>query len=227
MTDQRKSWFIPLLTSIITSLSVVAGAWFSLQGTLGSADQQSEAVRLEAAFERIEHLEKQMRDQQLSSNAKIIELTTKVFKLQRQLDKDLNIEDMFMEFMEGLPFEAWVKEVDLAEDGEVLFTMKYLNRAYQFKYGVSQRRYAGSRDRDIWGSHLAEQFRETDLQVYRTKSSIIVTERFPSSVGDRHDTSSYQEKVVLKMYVELIQGKPLIFGMVLDRGVASESAGNT
>ena len=223
MTDQRKSWFIPLLTSIITSLSVVAGAWFSLQGTLGSADEQSESVRLEAAFKRIEHLEKQMRDQQLSSNAKIIELTTKVFKLQRQLDKDLNIEDMFMEFMEGLPFEAWVKEVNIADDGKVFFTMKYLNRAYQFKYGVSQRRYSGSRDVDIWGSHLAEQFRDNDLEVFRKKSSMIVTERFPSSVGDRHDTQAYQDKVVLKMYVELIEGKPLIFGLVLDKGVAAEA----
>ena len=217
MTDQtKKGWLIPILTSIITSLAVVAGAWFSLQGSVQSSTAEAESIRLESAFKRIEHLEKQMNEQQATSSAKIVELTSQVFRLQTQLNKNLDIDNLFEEFMEALPFEAWVKEVDKKENGDVVFRMKSLNKRYQFTFGITQSRYEGSTDYKIWPEEIANQFRANDLAVYNSKASSVVREYYPKDYGILSGLKSPEKRYVLKMYLELIDGEPLIFGMILD-----------
>lgn len=209
MTDQKKSWLSNILTSIITSLAVLAGAWFTFQGDSNNADAQ----RLESAFQRIEYLETEMRQQQANSNAKIIELTSQVFRLQSQLDKDLNIIDMFENFMDGLPFEAWLKEVRYASDGTARFRMITINKQYEFSYGISRHRYEGSSDADIWGEAIASRFRKGDVKVLNTKSSLVTYETYPTNPSEPNKTVT---KMVVKVYLELIDGKQMIFGMAID-----------
>lgn len=214
MTDQtKKGWLIPIITSIITSLAVMAGAWFSLQGSVGSSSIEAESRRLETAFKRIEYLETQMKQQQVTSNAKIIELTTQVFKLQSQLNKDLNIRDMFEAFMDTLPFDAWLKKVVKDDEDNIMFEMVYINDQYQFNYGVSEQRYQGNIDTRIWGESVSEQFYKNDLRAYNSRSSLITYETFPERISQE---DSFKRVLVMKMYLELIEGEPLIFGMTLD-----------
>lgn len=208
-TDQKKSWLSNIVTSIITSLAVLAGAWFTFQGDANNADAQ----RLEAAFQRIEYLETEMRQQQANSNAKIIELTSQVFRLQSQLDKELNIVDMFENFMDGLPFEAWLKEVTYDADGRPTFRMITVNKRYEFAYDVTRSRYKGATDAEIWGQAVADEFRKHDLKVLRTKSSVVTYEEYPESPRDRSKTV---RKMIVKVYLELIDGKEMIFGMAID-----------
>ena len=209
MTDQaRKGWLVPILTSIITSLAVLAGGWFGLLGQASNAD----AKRLEAAFKRIEYLETEMRQQQASSNTKIIELTSQVFRLQSQLDKNLNILDMFEKFMDGLPFEAWLKEVYYDDNGNPKFRMLLINKQYEFKYGVSRIRYRGATDVQVWGGRISKEVKEHDLEVLYTKSSKVFYERYPpNSLNDKDGT----KKMVVRVYLELIDGKQMIFGMAI------------
>lgn len=213
MTDQKKSWLSNILTSIITSLAVLAGAWFAFQGDTDNAD----AKRLESAFQRIEYLETEMRQQQANSNTKIIELTSQVFRLQSQLDKDLNIVDMFEQFMDSLPFEAWLKDVHLTEKGVTEFRMLLINKRYEFNYGVSRSRYEGETDDQIWGDEIAQAFRENDLKVLATKSSLVTYETYPSRVYNGFQTTKGTvTKMVVKVYLELIDGRQMIFGMAID-----------
>lgn len=209
MTDQKKKeWLVQILTTVITSLVVLAGGWFGLQGQASNAD----AKRLEAAFKRIEYLETEMRQQQASSNAKIIELTSQVFRLQSQLDKDLNIVDMFEKFMDGLPFEAWLKEV-YYENNVPQIKMLLINKQYEFKYGVSRIRYRGATDAQIWGDAVAKVFRENDLEVLYAKSSRVFYETYPANpLSSKNNV----KKMVVKVYLELIDGKQMIFGMAID-----------
>lgn len=213
MTDQtKKGWLVPILTSIITSLAVLAGSWFAFE----SDSNRNEVNRLESAFKRIEYLETQMRQQQANSNAKIIELTSQVFRLQTQLNKDLNIVDMFEKFMDGLPFEAWLKEVNV-EDDEVSIQMLLINKQYEYAYGVTRNRYAGATDKEIWGEEVAEQFRKHDLQVLRTKSSKVFYQTYPVNpeiLGN--DSGEVVRKMVVKVYLELVDGRQMIFGMAID-----------
>lgn len=212
MTDQKKSWLSNIITSIITSLAVLAGAWFAFQGDTSSAD----ASRLESAFKRIEYLETEMRQQQANSNAKIIELTSQVFRLQSQLDKDLNIIDMFENFMDGLPFEAWLKEVKM-KDGSPTFKMLLINKRYEFNYGVSRSRYRGATDSEIWGKEVANSFRENDLRVLASKASLVTYETYPAKVSNGFQTTDGEvTKMVVKVYLELIDGRQMIFGMAID-----------
>lgn len=210
MTDQtKKGWLIPIITSIITSLAVLAGSWFAFESDSNRAD----ASRLESAFKRIEYLETQMRQQQANSNAKIIELTGQVFRLQSQLDKDLNIMDMFESFIDGLPFEAWVKEVEYV-DGDAEITMLMINTQYEYTYGVSRNRYAGNTDAEIWGDEVAEKFRELDLQVLESKASKVFYQTYPRDPDFPNGLKV--RKMVVKVYLELIDGKQMIFGMAIE-----------
>lgn len=209
MSDQKKSWLSNILTSIITSLAVLAGAWFAFQGDTNNADAQ----RLESAFKRIEYLETEMRQQQANSNAKIIELTSQVFRLQSQLDKDLNILDMFETFMNGLPFEAWLKEVQYDENGEPTFKMLSINKRYEFTHFVSKTRYRNSEDKDIWPDKVATEFRNSDLAVLRTKSSRVAYIEYPVRPSQPNQTI---RRMIVKVHLELIDGREMIFGMSID-----------
>lgn len=210
MTDQtKKGWVIPIITSIITSLAVLAGSWFAFE----SESSIAESNRLESAFKRIEYLETQMRQQQANSNAKIIELTSQVFRLQSQLNKDLNIMDMFEGFMDGLPFEAWLKEVKTV-DNEVVIQMLLINKQYEYTYGVTRYRYAGVTDAEIWGEDVAETFRKHDLQVLRSKSSKVFYQTYP--VNPDVPYGKTVRKMVVKVFLELVDGRQMIFGMAID-----------
>lgn len=208
MTDNRRGWWLQILTSIITSLAVLAGAWFTLQGDVSSSTAIAEASRLESAFKRIEYLESEMQKQQMTSNLKIAELTGQVFRLQAQLNKDLDIISLFESFMDGLPFEAWLKKVTYV-DGEPKFTMLLINKKYEYSRGVSRIRYKGLTDSEIWGDDISKDFLNSDLRALLLKSSIIRFQEIPSQSGTTTN-------MVIKVYLELLEGMPMIFGMALE-----------
>lgn len=209
MTDQtKKGWVVPIITSIITSLAVLAGSWFAFE----SDSNRDDVTRLESAFKRIEYLETQMKKQQANSNAKIIELTSQVFRLQTQLNKDLDIVDMFEKFMDGLPFEAWLKEVNMDGD-EIDIRMLLINKQYEYSYGVTRRRYAGATDEEIWGEDVAKNFKELDMEVLKSKASKVSYQTFPVNPNDPNGRSA--RKMVVKVYLELIDGREMIFGMAI------------
>lgn len=215
MTDQKRGWIYQTLISIITSLVVLAGGYFTLQGTVITSENSAEASKLETAFRRIEYLETQMAEQQATSNSKIVQLTSEVFRLRSELNKNLNILDMFERFMNGLPFEAWVKEVEYI-DGKPVFKMVAINKQYEFTRGISRIRYEGATDAEIWGTAIADKFYATDLKVLEMKSSLIIYEEFPKTAQARIRGDDSETKMVVKIYLELIDGREMVFGMALD-----------
>ena len=209
----RKGWIVQIIISIITSMAVLVGAWFTLQGNIASSDAVAEASRLESAFRRISYLETEMKEAQVRSNEKIVELTTQIFRLQLQLNQDLDVLDMFENFMDSLPFEAWLKRVDYV-DGVPTFTMVLINKKYEYAFGVSRKRYEGATDEEIWGVELARIFRESDLKALALKSSEVTYETFPKK--PKVPNSPLVTKMVVKIYLDLFDTKPMIFGMAVD-----------
>jgi len=215
LDDTRaRGWFVQIAISVVSSLAVLAGAWFSMQGGVDSAEVVAESSRLESAFKRIEYLETEMRKQQVNSNAKIVELTSQVFRLQAQLNKDLNVVKLFEQFMDGLPFEAWLKEIRYDINGNPTIEMVVINRRYEYSFDITRDRYAGETDEEIWGKSISEQFLENDLRVIDRKSSLITYETFPADPNNPLGGSV--TKMVVKLYLNLIEGRPMIFGMAID-----------
>jgi len=211
---RARGWFVQIAISLISSLAVLAGAWFSVQGGVSSSTALADSSRLESAFKRIEYLETDMREQQITSNAKIVELTSQVFRLQAQLNKDLNVVKLFEQFMDGLPFEAWLKEVKYDKEGKPIISMLAINRMYEYSFDVTRNRYKGAKDEEIWGEATADTFRKSDLQVLRRKSSLISYETFPKDTN--RNTTQTVNKMVVKLYLNLVEGAPMIFGMAID-----------
>jgi hypothetical protein len=205
--NNRRGWWLQILTSIATSLAVMFGAWLTVQGDVTSSTAVADASRLESAFKRIEYLETDMKEQQIRSSLKIAELTSQIYRLQATLDEDLDFLSLFEVFMDGLPFEAWLKGVEYV-DGKPTFPMILINRRYEESRGVSRIRYAGLTDEEVWGADVQKDFRTSDLHALLIKSGTI----------------NYQEVVingktvrqrVVKVYLEVVDGFPMIFGMAI------------
>ena len=209
-----RGWFIQIVISLISSLAILMGAWLSVQNDVSSDNSLAESSRLESAFKRIEYLETDMREQQITSNAKIAELTAQVFRLQAQLNKDINVVGLFEEFIDSLPFEAWLKEVNYNKDGTPNMSMLVINTKYEYSFKVTRQRYEGAQDKEIWGEVTAKTFRETDLKVLDRKSSIMSYQTFPKN--SQEGTTETVTKLVVKLYLNLIEGRPMIFGMAID-----------
>lgn len=213
MTDQKR-WLPSFITSLVTSLVVLAGAWFTFQGDIRSSEAISDSNRLEAAFDRISYLETEMKQQQAKANTRIVELTTQVFRLQAQLNKNLNVLDLFDDFMDSLPFEAWLKEVKRNKDGETNFKMLIINKRYELVHGVSESRYEGQPDEEIWDQTTSQKFRESDLEVVRNKSSSVYYRTYPLNPKDPN--GEQVNKLIVKIYLDLVEGREMVFGMAID-----------
>jgi hypothetical protein len=209
-----RGWLIQIVISLISSLAVLIGAWLSVQNDVSNTNSLAESSRLESAFKRIEYLETDMREQQITSNAKIAGLTAQVFRLQAQLNKDINVIGLFEEFIDSLPFEAWLKEVEYTEDGTPKMSMLVVNTKYEYSFKVTRQRYEGAEDKEIWGEATAETFRETDLKALNRKSSLMSYQTFPKDT--LNNTTETVTKLVVKLYLNLIEGRPMIFGMAID-----------
>lgn len=208
MNNNQRGWWLQIFTSIVTSLAVLFGAWLTVQGDVTSSTAVADASRLESAFKRIEYLETDMKRQQVRSNLKIVELTSQVFRLQAMLDKDLDFLSLFEVFMDGLPFDTWLKEVEFV-DGKPTFKMLLINRRYEESRGVSRVRYDGLTDKEVWGENVQEDFRESDLSALLMKSGAI-------SYQEILIDGEYVTHKVVKVYLEVIEGSPMIFGMALE-----------
>jgi len=215
---RARGWFVQIAISLISSLAVLAGAWLSMQGGVSSSTALADSSRLESAFQRIEYLETDMREQQVISNAKIVDLTSQIFRLRARLEKNVNVVDLFEEFMDGLPFEAWLKEVTYDEDGVPAVSMVVINTKYEYSFDVTRERYEGAPDKEVWGGNTSSKFRETDLKVLERKSSLISYETIPRDTN--RGTTQTVDKMIVKLYLDLIEGRPMIFGMAIDLPLA-------
>lgn len=214
MADQNKRLLVNIVTSLITSFVVLAGAWLTFQGDLRSSEAISDSNRLESAFDRISYLETEMKQQQAKANTRIVELTSQVFRLQSQLNKNLNVLDLFDDFMESLPFEAWLKEVEVQDNGETNFKMLLINKRYELVHGISDSRYEGQPDSEVWDKQTSQQFRESDLKVVRSKSSIVKYTTYP--LNPQNPNGEQVNKLIVKIYLDLVEGRVMVFGMAID-----------
>tara|TARA_R100000027_G_scaffold27840_1_gene20134 strand:+ start:524 stop:1024 length:501 start_codon:yes stop_codon:yes gene_type:complete len=98
----------------------------------------------------------------------------------RELRKEVDILSGFRDtkvalstsFFELMPFPAWLKVK--GADGQ--WRIASLNRSYEDIYGVSELRYKGKTDEEIWGKEIAKQYAENDWKVYISKEPVITKE---------------------------------------------------
>jgi len=196
--EQRQMWR-GIMSPLITGAVSVAVTVLTLQATV-----------LDTAFSRISMLE-----DRVASYQEIMLNTERELAVLRTDNEILRLElrGAFVEtplaaiadFIDSLPGPAWCKQVYETE-GDPIFVMRQLNNQYAITYGITENRYLGASDAEIFSQDYAADFYINDLEVYTTKSSATFEEVVPMVEGEANAT-------IWKFYVLTNDNKEYICGI--------------
>ena len=194
VTIQRNT----LIAHIATNLVTLVAAYFLLVGTQG----QNEASMLESAFKQIER-----------QNAQIIELRQmlvdsqiEIVNLKARLNENLSREQLLTEYLNALPFPAWIKTFN-QDDGE--FYVLMVNESYTREYGITNSEYKGKTDFDIHPIELASKYKASDMAVMVTGKSDVRRQRVKKKSGGTVDIIAY------KFVINISQNEKAIGGVAI------------
>lgn len=108
--------------------------------------------------------------------------------IEEWVDKVNHIE-MFREFLDCVPFAAWIKDPD--------FRMIWMNRCYWTIYPQVAANYLKATDFDVWPDSIAEEFRKNDEEVIKRGKPHIAIERDGGS-----------DLLVAKFPMTVVEGEP-------------------
>lgn len=202
-----KLWPV-IITAVLSCAATLGTAWLTFRGSqdVASADM------LRSAYERMAELETRVADQ----SGEIAKLNARVLELQAQAKLDTNTELFLEEFIDGLPFPAWVKRVVRAPHQNVQFRMVAINKAYEHRHRISKRRYQGLTDHEVWPPDVARTFYLNDMQVLASKSAKRTIETYPTFPWEPESTSNpLLTRLVVKAYLHFLGGNEMIFGMAV------------
>lgn len=149
-----------LITSLIALIAAVVG----LQGE-----------REANLFNRVETLEERFANEQ-----------EKNIDLRIALSQQNDSYEILRDYLDSLPYPAWIKVVRQDADGSPKFVMWHINPAYETTFGVSKERYVGKTDAELglWSDRVVQDFYKNDYNSYLIRDAIRTEERFPTNFID-------------------------------------------
>lgn len=187
---------------VIGAITGVFIAYLTLKGTESGAD----AKVLESVIGRVSYLETALERR----DAEIMSLNFKILELKAENLENYSKLELFQEYINTLPFPAWIKGYDPSRDE---FVMVMINYAYSSQFGISKQRYEGSTDREAgWDDEAAMVFEENDRAVLQSKGYIKKKEMFPETVN----STVLVEYTVWKFSIRLGGEKVGVGGMITD-----------
>lgn len=160
----------------------------------------------QADLERIRLLETDRRELIGEGAAKDAEIA--MLKAQLRFETGMTPLEVLEDFVNHFPLPAWVK-VWRPETQE--FVMVAINGYYADFYGVTEARYKGSTDFDVWPQELAQAYYENDLDVLVDRNDELFTETVRRANGTFVDLNFY------KFWVDLPDGTELVAGIHVER----------
>lgn len=208
-----------VIVALLSCLGTLGGQYLLMKGTEHKAEQEADAEIVRATYDRMKELEGQVANLQ----AQVIKQNAEIVQLKVQLNSKVDIYAMLEEVLDGVPFPAWIKRVERDANGSVRFPMAMINKAYEYRYGISKHRYAGSTDAEIWPKEVADGFRHNDQLVLAQRSSGTYQEQFPKNPHQPiSKTNPLIQKIVVKVYLKFPGHDPMIFGMSMPQPSARD-----
>ena len=167
MSDLAKSVPIPLITA--------AAAFFAAWLSFAENEKNAQIDLLEIYTKRIEELEKQ-----------VFKQAGQITQLRIQNAAKYDDARSLANYLESMPYAAWIKIVDADENGNPRFTMAYINRVYEQRFSVTKLRYHGRTDFEVWeDKETAKSFYENDKKVLNKLDHRCVEEVYQRSTLDK------------------------------------------
>jgi hypothetical protein len=198
--------FVTIFTIIITNIVTLSGSFLAFK----SNNDQTQTAFVQTTLNQVQQQSKEiveLRGLLLSAQIKIIDLES-------QLRSNVNAKELLGEFLDVLPFPAWVKRYD-EESGQ--FIMILLNQQYTASFGYTENQYIGKSDFDIHNADLAESFMKADLKVLRSGLPNISHQSVVNAFGIK------KYLYVYKFIIYLHDGSIGIAGVAIDIESASNS----
>lgn len=134
-----------------------------------SSEGHTDAMVIETLYEQVRKLE-----------VMVIKQSEEVTDLKIALSKKYEADTVLKDYIDSMPFPAWIKTVGAISDGSDTFKMWYINEEYERLFDVREERYRGKTDFDIWPKDVAETFYKNDSKVLETLGASCGTEVFPT-----------------------------------------------
>jgi len=205
---ESKNYIRDLLIGGLSSVTSLIVAYFMFQGQL----KQSDADMVQTLYAQVQFLQEKLAQQQEETVQKMFEQNAKIVSLQLQLAKKYEQEVILKDYLDAMPYPAWIKIADVDIEGQVnLITNWHINGAYEKMFDITNNYYNGKTDFQVWPLDVARQFFENDKAVLNRLAHKCKSETFPDKVFDgRTDITGF----VCKWPLE-VNGKPAIAGQVL------------
>lgn len=160
-------------------------------------------------YNRVENLEGQYRKVAIMNQAQAANITKLTIQLATKYEPDQAVK----EYIENMPFPAWVK-VTQGEADDQEFVMWYLNEEYERMFSIPKERYIGKTDFDIWPKDIALGFYVNDLAVLNSSTSNCSDERITYTPTGPLIEGTTEHAQICK-WPTVIGGKKAVAGQLL------------
>ena len=195
-----------LAVIVITNFVTLVGSFFAMQ----AAQEQTQSAFMTTALEEVRAQSREiveLRGMLLASQINVVELEAKV-------RLNLDEHELLAEFLDALPFPAWIKKYR-EEDNS--FVMHILNQQFTADFGYTSNQFVGKTDYDIHDKDLADDYHLGDSAVLRTGLADIREHAFFDRSGNERLLYIYSFAIILP------NGKAAVGSVAIDKTAAGKS----
>ena len=197
---QGKLDLTAMIVIIITNIVTLSGSFFAFK----SSQDQSTVALMKTALEQVQVQSREI----VELRALLLTAQIKIIDLENQVRVNVNETDLMSEFLDALPFPAWIKRYR-EEDG--LFEMTLINQHYTADFGYTENEYIGKTDFDIHSRELAETYLSDDLIVLTTEKIRVIEQIVITKNG------AVKKIFVYKFIIHLPNGELAVGGVAIDK----------
>lgn len=192
------------MNGVLAAVAAITVGVLTIIGDHLTSENHKDVELVKVLFERVEALETQYEGLIATNQTQAMNIT----KLKIQLATKYEPDEAVKEYIDNMPFPAWVKVVQGDLESPV-FVMWYLNEAFEDFTGIPKEKYIGKTAFDLYPEEVAMKFQLADEEVLKEFSSLCVT-RPRTDKGNREHTQ------VCKWPTK-VRGKDAVAGQMIFR----------
>lgn len=205
----RKIDLVTIITIVLTNIVTLSGSFMAFKANEGT----TEAVFVQTALNQVQKQSKEI----VELRGMLLKAQIQIIELEAAVRVNIDEKDLLMEFLDTLPFPAWVKRYDYENDD---FVMSILNEQYTSDFGFTSSQYIGKTDFDIHSEAQANSYKAIDKAVLNSGSPILERETITTRAGDLKDIYVY------KFAIRLPDGSRAVGGVAIDRAILDNENNN-
>lgn len=201
-----------VMGAVVTGLAAVWVGYLAFVAEEDTVEKYNNTEIVKVLYDRVDSLEashKVLQEENIRQSVRITKLTI-------ELSKKYESSVILKEYLDNMPFPAWIKVVEMV-NSQPLFKMWHVNDEFESAFNISERRYRGKTDYDIWPDELSDKYYESDIEAYESQANLCVVEEVSLHPHDQGGLNVVEDALVCK-WPTTVEGKSAIAGQLLRDG---------